>query len=420
MKKTIFNLSKSLLGRLALLAALIAGGSSVAMADELTVDKASGGGNNTYTQNIFINSSLLNSTLIQGEFIIPSSKLADMKDKQITKMAFQLNSATTSWGEAEFKVFLKEVTETSYSNPPSLIGDTDAVVVYEGSLDPTKTSIDINFTTPFDYSGGNLLIGVYCTKTGTNSDVQFKLYRDDYSTYYSAYTSNSSGALTRSYWSPITIFTYQNAVVETPRLSVSTNSIAFGSLRETTSETVTVTNTGVGSMDVTIASDNTTDFTLSATELTGIGAGESKTFDVTFNYDAANLGDKTANITVTPSYDAAAAVAIAVTATAADAAVWEDFESGIPSTWYNEKGSWLNYVSGLSGYASPGYQSYDILRTPRLYAEEGESLGFDVKIVGKYSSNIVTSRYSTDRVNNHPIVKKGIGDQRWATGKAWK
>lgn len=175
--------------------------------------------------------------------------------------------------------------------------------------------------------------------------------------------------------------------------------MVFGSCRAIATETVTVTNTGVSSMDVTIGNDNATDFTVSATSLTGIVAGESKTFDVTFNYDATNLGDKTANITVTPSYDAAEAKAIAVTATAADATVWEDFESGIPTTWYNQDNSWLNYVAGLSGYASPGYQSSDILRTPRLYAEEGEALGFDVKIVGKYSSNVVKAKYSTDRVN---------------------
>ena len=151
-------------------------------------------------------------------------------------------------------------------------------------------------------------------------------------------------------------------------------------------------------MDVTIANDNTTDFTVSTTSLTGIGAGESRTFDVTFNYDAESLGDKSANITVTPSYDDDDAIAISVTATASNANIWEDFEDGIPATWFNENGSWLNYVSGLSGYASPGYNSTHVLRTPRLYAEEGESLGFDVKIVGKYSSNKVTASYSTDRV----------------------
>lgn len=195
-------------------------------------------------------------------------------------------------------------------------------------------------------------------------------------------------------------FTYSSdEASESAKLFVSPNSLSFGSVRSSDTKTITVTNTGVGIMDVTIANDNTTDFTVSATSLTGIGAGESKTFDVTFNYDAASLGDKSANITVTPSYDSEAAVVITTTANAANANVWEDFDSGIPSSWYNEKDSWLNYVSGLSGYASPGYNSNNVLRTPRLYAEAGEALGFDVKIVGKYSSNKVTASYSTDRVN---------------------
>lgn len=398
MKNTFtLNLSQRLLSKLVLLTALFVG-SSNAWGDELTVDKATGGYNNTYTNNIFINSSLLDNTLIKGEFIIPSSKLSAMADKQITNMAFKLYSATTSWGEARFKVFLKEVTSASYGKTPSLIGEEGATVVYQGALDPTGTWINIDFTTPFEYSGAkNLLIGVYCTQTGTKSDIQFHLFRDDY-TYYSAYTSNTDGVLTRSYWCPITKFTYQDATSETPRLSISPANLNFGSLRANDTKTITVSNTGVGTMDVTIASTNTTDFTLSATSLTGIGAGQSKIFDVTFNYNGESLGDKAATITVTPSYKAEDAKEINVTAKAADANVWEDFESGIPATWYNENDSWLNYVPGLEGWASPGYNSTHVLRTPRLYAEAGTTLGFDVKIIGKYSSNKVTASYSTDRV----------------------
>lgn len=73
MNKKLFQSGKSLLSKLCLTSLLLIGMGNTAWADELTVDKASGGGNNTYTQNIFINSSLLNTTLIQGEFIIPSS-----------------------------------------------------------------------------------------------------------------------------------------------------------------------------------------------------------------------------------------------------------------------------------------------------------------------------------------------------------
>ena len=50
----------------------------------------------------------------------------------------------------------------------------------------------------------------------------------------------------------------EGAVITTPKLAVSPTEIAFGSMRAGGTETVTVTNTGVGSMDVTIRSDNTT------------------------------------------------------------------------------------------------------------------------------------------------------------------
>lgn len=219
------------------------------------------------------------------------------------------------------------------------------------------------------------------------------------------------------------VITGDAAVLTTPKLKVSPSSIDFGSLRANASQIVTVTNAGVGTMAVTINNDNATDFTLSATELSDIGEGESKTFDITFNYNSTSLGEKIASITVTPNYNAEAAINIAVTATAASLDVWEDFDDGIPSTWYNEDDYWLNYVSGLSGYASPGYNSDYILRTPRLYAEEGEALGFDVKIVGKYSSNVVTASYSTDRVNwSSPVTYSADGTYSItapATGYYW-
>lgn len=399
MKHMTFTLKASLLGKLLLAAAMMIGGGSSVWGDELTVTSTT---SKTYTSDTPIAGNLLGSTLTKTEFIIPASKLTALQGMQITNMSFTLNAATTGWGDAEFQVFLKEVTATSYPSPVVLQGTEGATIVYEGTLDATKTSIEIDFSTPFEYSdaGNNLLVGVYCTKTGTSASVYFKLIRENTSdyTYYAGYTNTSGGSLTRTNWYPETKFTYQSAVVETPILSVSPRDVDFGSQRGNAVQTVTVRNTGVGTMDVTIANDNTTDFTVSTTSLTGIGAGESRTFDVTFNYDAESLGNKSANITVTPSYDDDDAIAISVTATASNANIWEDFDEGIPATWFNENGSWLNYVSGLSGYASPGYNSTHVLRTPRLYAEDGESLGFDVKIVGKYSSNKVTASYSTDRV----------------------
>ena len=201
------------------------------------------------------------------------------------------------------------------------------------------------------------------------------------------------------------VITGEGAALTTPKLSVTPLSIDFGTVRANDMKAITVSNTGVGSMDVTIANDNNTDFTISETTLTGIGAGESKTFNVTFNYDAANLGNKTANISVTPSYDAADAKTIAVTATAANANVWEDFSNGIPSTWYNENDYWLL----TNGAANPGWGTTYALRTPRLYAEKNEEIGFDVILGGATSSYWIQAEYSTD-CTNWTLIEKYAGN----------
>lgn len=196
-----------------------------------------------------------------------------------------------------------------------------------------------------------------------------------------------------------TIYITDAPATDTPKLIVSSSTISFGTMRASGSETITVSNAGVGTMDVTISNSNTTDFTISTTSLTGIGEGESQTFDVTFKYNGESLGDKAATITVTPSYDEGAAKVISVTATAINANIWASFEDGIPSTWDNQNNSWLNYVSGFSGWANPGYMSSDYLRTPRLYAEAGQSIEFDVKYGGATASYKVKAEYSTDRIN---------------------
>lgn len=186
-----------------------------------------------------------------------------------------------------------------------------------------------------------------------------------------------------------------------PVLEVNPKVISFGSMRESESRTITVSNTGVGSMGVTITSDNTTDFTISATSLTGIGEDDSQTFDVTFNYNAEILGNKTANITITPDYDESAAVTIAVTATASSLNVWEDFSGGIPSTWYKEY-YWSNSNEKARVSSSGSY-----LRTPRLYAEENEEISFDVNIDNSqsYATYFLQAEYSSDCINWNVINK---------------
>lgn len=397
MKQKLYSLTASLFTKLALVTALIVGWGNAAMADELTIN---GSASNT-NYGVPFNGGKVTTSGLFGEFLVLPSQISNIADKDITGLIFY-TAKQVNWGSASFTVCLKEVDNSYYESSTGPLGGSGTTTVYSGALSISEDNeLSIIFDNPFTYSGNkSLLVRINCTNTsGTNAEVNFTVANGTTWSNESYMSYGTTTSATRQRCQPKVTFTYKEGTpIETPRLSVSSSNLDFGTLRDNSTQTITVSNTGAGTMNVSIANDNSTDFTVSATSLTGIGAGESRTFDVTFNYDAASLGDKSANITVTPSYDNTAAVAIAVTATAADASVWEDFDSGIPAAWFNENGSWLNYVSGLSGYASPGYNSNHVLRTPRLYAEAGQALGFDVKIVGKYSSNVVKAKYSTDRV----------------------
>ena len=390
------NIKRGLLSKLVLLVALFLG-SSNAWGGTVTINESASG----QSYGIPFNAKQLETENHFGEFIITSAQIADIAKKDITGLKFY-PKASVDFGTARFSVCLKEITEDQYSSATPL-GNEGMTEVYAGALTITGSSpnfeMDITFDNHFSYSGTkNLLVRFNLTTTGTNSknDLYFWGKSAWSGVPYTSYgTTNTT---TRFMYVPKVTFTYEASASVTPILNVTPTTLPFGTMRASGSETITVKNTGEGTMNVTIASDNTTDFTLSTTSLTGIGAGESKTFDVTFNYNAESLGVKSATITVTPDYDAGDAKDISVTATAADASIWEDFSEGIPTTWYNENDSWLTNVTELVGWASPGYNSYHVLRTPRLNAEEGQTLGFNVKIKEGSSSYKVSASYSTDRV----------------------
>ncbi len=111
----------------------------------------------------------------KSEHIIPASSLTSMgasaaSPVTINSLTWYLNGAPSNLGTARFKVFLKEVSGTTLSD---FSGPTGGTVVYEGELNPTQTTMTVAFTTPFEYHGGNLLVGIYGTATGTDRSVYF-------------------------------------------------------------------------------------------------------------------------------------------------------------------------------------------------------------------------------------------------------
>ena len=108
---------------------------------------------------------------LKCEYVIPAEDLADMLGGTISAMTFYLSTpATDSWGAASFQVFMKEVDATTID---AYTGTDDATIVYEGSLDGTQSEMNVEFTTPYTYNGGNLLVGVYNTTPGTFKSAYF-------------------------------------------------------------------------------------------------------------------------------------------------------------------------------------------------------------------------------------------------------
>ncbi len=177
-----------------------------------------------------------------------------------------------------------------------------------------------------------------------------------------------------------------------------TTDAAFGKVKASDSKTYTITNSGTGTLTGTITSSDETQFTVSESEFS-LGAGESMTFDVILVFDE-NYGEKSATISVVPSYDEAAAVVINATATTSDPNVWEeDFEGGtVPARWIAN--GWTvstpSAFLGGNGTQMAGASSQTAtLITPRLIATEGQELTFELG--GSGSSYPLTVEYSTDR-----------------------
>lgn len=106
----------------------------------------------------------------KSEFVMPAAELAAMDKKAITKMQFYLQKKANGPWNGTFQVFMKEVNFTNFTSPNNhYSGTTGATIVYEGGLDGREDLMTINFTTPYIYHGGNLLIGFYKTTHWDNN-----------------------------------------------------------------------------------------------------------------------------------------------------------------------------------------------------------------------------------------------------------
>ena len=108
---------------------------------------------------------------LRCQYVQPAADLSQMIGGTINSLTFYLNSpASASWGDANFQVYLKEVESTTIS---AFIDPATATTVYNGSLDGTQSTMTVTFSTPYTYTGGNLLIGFDNTVKGSYKSCSF-------------------------------------------------------------------------------------------------------------------------------------------------------------------------------------------------------------------------------------------------------
>ena len=105
---------------------------------------------------------------VKCQSVYPASELVMMSGGQITGLTYYASTVPGSWGASTFKVYLMEVANATIS---SYADYTNATVVYSGALSATSGTMDITFSTPYTYTGGNLLIGIQSLTDGTYSSV---------------------------------------------------------------------------------------------------------------------------------------------------------------------------------------------------------------------------------------------------------
>jgi len=105
-----------------------------------------------------------------SEVVFPSDLLVQMAGASISSMTFYLETpATVAW-TGTFQVYLSEIDGTTLSN---ITGPSSATVVYTGQVDATGSTLTITFDAPFEYQGGNLLVGSYVSVAGNYKSAYF-------------------------------------------------------------------------------------------------------------------------------------------------------------------------------------------------------------------------------------------------------
>ena len=108
----------------------------------------------------------------KSQFIIPKNEFPyDCLGSTINKLTFYSTTEEHSLYNAQFKVYLAEVENSTFSTAEYINWET-LDKVYEGTLSISDNKMVIELSTPYIYCGGNLLVGFYQTVGSSNQVFQ--------------------------------------------------------------------------------------------------------------------------------------------------------------------------------------------------------------------------------------------------------
>lgn len=163
------------------------------------------------------------------QVIYPESMLTELEDQTLTSVTFYLSSAPTSSWTSVFNVSLGITESDTFAANDYL--SAELTTVYSGTLTiSADNKVTIAFSTPFNYSGGNLLLDIATVTLGNYSSAYFygiSSYKSGIYGYNASSVSSISNMHTQNFI-PKTSFTFIDTCT-TLNLSVSevTGSSAF-------------------------------------------------------------------------------------------------------------------------------------------------------------------------------------------------
>lgn len=188
-----------------------------------------------------------------SQVIYPASELEALKGKQITGMKFYNAGYSSAWSSS-MAVSLAEVDFSGLAEDNAAYISADFQEVFSGAMsgDETMNTLEFTFSTPFVYTGKNLVVEIKNTEVGSTY-MQVPFYGVNVTTEYNATYGYSSSFKYNERFLPKVTVTYQD--VQQFGAKVSAESLDFATIF-TGSESVkefTVSNTGASDLTATIS-----------------------------------------------------------------------------------------------------------------------------------------------------------------------